>query len=51
MSTLLYIKANAKDDKDSKSITIANHFIKEYKNRNPEDKIITLNLKTNPSAF
>ena len=51
MSTLLYIKANAKDDKDSKSITLANHFMKEYKNRNPEDKIITLNLKDEPIGF
>ncbi len=51
MSTLLYIKANAKEDKDSMSIKISDYFIKEYKNRNPKDKIITLDLKKEPIEF
>lgn len=51
MSTLLYIKANAKEDKNSTSITIAEHFIKEYKNRNPKDNIVTLDLKEEPIGF
>lgn len=44
MKTLLYIKANAKKDEDSKSIRLGNHFVQEYKKRNPEDKIIILDL-------
>ena len=44
MSKILYIKANAKSDGQSRTFQISNMFIEEYKKINPEDEIITLDL-------
>lgn len=44
MSTVLYIKANAKAEGSSKTFRISDIFIDEYKKYHPEDDIITLDL-------
>lgn len=44
MSTILYIKANANDDKQSRTYKISERFIEEYKKLHPDDEIITLDL-------
>lgn len=41
---LLYVKANPKSDSDSTTFALANVFVEEYKKRNPETEIITLDL-------
>lgn len=44
MNKLLYIKANPKPDNVSRTFRISEEFIKAYKEKNPQDKIITLDL-------
>ena len=44
MSKVLYIKANAKSDRASRTFKISDSFIKVYKENNLEDEIITLDL-------
>jgi FMN-dependent NADH-azoreductase len=44
MSTVLYIKANAKPEGTSRTFQISDNFIKQYKELNPNDEIITLDL-------
>ncbi|MFU0824927.1 FMN-dependent NADH-azoreductase [Clostridium sp.] len=44
MSKLLYIKANPKPDNVSRTFRISEEFIKAYKEKNPKDEIITLDL-------
>lgn len=44
MSKVLYIKANAKDEGQSRTFKISDSFIEEYKKLNPNDEIITLDL-------
>lgn len=44
MSTVLYIKANAKPKGTSRTFKISDSFIETYKNNHPSDKIITLDL-------
>ncbi len=44
MSKVLYIKANAKPEGESKTFTVSDAFIDEYKRNNPEDEIVTLDL-------
>jgi FMN-dependent NADH-azoreductase len=44
MSTLLYIKANAKPAGQSRTFRISDSFIEEYKRSYPGDEIITLDL-------
>ena len=44
MSKVLYIKANAKPEGTSKTFTVSDEFIEEYKKNNPNDEIITLDL-------
>ena len=44
MSKVLYIKANAKAEGESRTFRISDSFIEEYKTRNPDDEIITLDL-------
>lgn len=44
MSKVLYIKANPKEDKDSRTFQISEAFMDEYKKLNPDDEIITLDL-------
>ena len=44
MSKVLYIKANAKPEGASKTFQISDSFIEDYKESNPEDEIITLDL-------
>ncbi|MDP4127248.1 MAG: NAD(P)H-dependent oxidoreductase [Bacillota bacterium] len=44
--TLLYVKANPKNDSDSNTFTLANVFIQEYQKKNSDCEIITLDLYT-----
>lgn len=44
MRKVLYIKANAKSEKLSRTFKISNNFIETYKETHPEDEIITLDL-------
>jgi FMN-dependent NADH-azoreductase len=44
MSKVLYIKANAKEEGESRTFKISDSFIEEYKVLNPSDEIITLDL-------
>jgi FMN-dependent NADH-azoreductase len=44
MKKVLYIKANPKPDSESNTFRLANEFIKEYKNNNPDDEITILDL-------
>ena len=44
MSTVLYIKASPKENKESITFKISESFVKEYKKNNPDDKIVKLNL-------
>lgn len=44
MAKVLYIKANAKNEGESRTFRISDQFIKDYKALNPEDEIITLDL-------
>lgn len=44
MGKVLYIKANAKPEEQSRTFRISDSFINEYKRFNPEDEIITLDL-------
>jgi FMN-dependent NADH-azoreductase len=44
MSKVLYIKANAKAEGESRTFRISDRFITEYKAQNPDDEIITLDL-------
>lgn len=44
MSTVLYIKANAKPEGVSRTFKISDAFIETYKKSHPEDEIITLDL-------
>ena len=44
MASLLYIKANPKSDRDSRTFQISERFVAAYKASHPGDEIITLNL-------
>jgi FMN-dependent NADH-azoreductase len=44
MSKLLYIKANAKPEEQSRTFKISDSFIDDYKQNNPGDEITTLDL-------
>lgn len=44
MSKVLYIKATVKPEGQSRTVEVSDKFIEEYKLRNPEDEIITLDL-------
>jgi len=44
MSKILYVKANAKEESESRTYKISEVFIEEYKKNHPEDEIITLDL-------
>jgi len=44
MSKVLYIKANAKSEGESRTFKIADSFMKVYKAENPDDEIIELDL-------
>ena len=44
MSKVLYIKANAKPEGQSRTFKISDSFIEEYKKLNPDDEVITLDL-------
>lgn len=44
MSKVLYIKANAKPEGESRTFKVSDSFIEEYKAQNPNDEIITLDL-------
>lgn len=44
MSFVLYIKANAKNEGESRTFRIADSFVEAYKSSHPKDKVITLDL-------
>lgn len=44
MNKVLYIKANAKGEGESRTFKISDSFIEEYKKQNPDDVITTLDL-------
>lgn len=44
MSKILYIKANAKEEGQSRTFELSDSFIEEYRKQNPNDEIITLDL-------
>ena len=44
MSTVLYIKANAKPEGTSRTFAISEKFVETYKQQHPDDEIITLDL-------
>ncbi len=44
MSKVLYIKANIKQEGESRTFKVSDSFVEEYKKNNPEDEIITLDL-------
>src|SRR5690554_5488198 len=44
MSTILYIKANAKPEGASRTFRISDSFIDTYQQSHPKDQIITLDL-------
>lgn len=44
MSKLLYIKANIKNEGESRTFKVADSFIEEYKKNNPKDEVIVLDL-------
>ncbi|MDK0538167.1 FMN-dependent NADH-azoreductase [Clostridium perfringens] len=44
MSKVLYIKANLKNEGESRTFKVSDSFVEEYKKNNPEDEIITLDL-------
>lgn len=44
MSKVLYIKANAKPEGASRTFQISDTFIETYKQKHPEDEVITLDL-------
>ncbi|MTI47219.1 FMN-dependent NADH-azoreductase [Sporosalibacterium faouarense] len=44
MSKVLYIKANAKPEGESRTFKVSDRFIETYKESHPEDEIITLDL-------
>lgn len=44
MSKILYIKANSKPEGTSRTFKISDNFVKQYKELNPDDEIITLDL-------
>ena len=44
MSKVLYIKANIKNEGESRTFKVSDNFVQEYKKNNPQDEIITLDL-------
>jgi FMN-dependent NADH-azoreductase len=44
MNKVLYIKANAKPDGESRTFKISDKFIEEYIKNNPDDEVVTLDL-------
>lgn len=44
MATLLYIKANAKPEGQSRTFMVSDAFIDAYKEKHPDDKVVTLDL-------
>ncbi|MEA4827142.1 MAG: NAD(P)H-dependent oxidoreductase, partial [Clostridium sp.] len=44
MSKVLYIKANAKPEGTSRTYRISDNFVEKYKEQNPKDEVITLDL-------
>lgn len=51
MKKLLYIKANPKTNKESRTFKISESFIQAYKDTNPNDEIITLDLYNESMRF
>lgn len=44
MSKVLYIKANIKNEGESRTFKVSDSFVEEYKKNNPQDEVIVLDL-------
>jgi len=44
MSKVLYIKANPKKDEDSRTFQVSDSFVESYKEKHPNDEVVTLDL-------
>ena len=44
MSKVLYIKANIKNEGESRTFKVSNSFVEEYMKNNPQDEVIVLDL-------
>lgn len=51
MSKVLYIKANAKEEGQSRTFKISDSFIEEYKKHHPQDEVMTLDLYKEDIGF
>lgn len=51
MSSVLYVKANAKPEGTSRTFQISDRFIEEYKKFHPDDMVITLDLYKEGISF
>ena len=51
MSYVLYIKANAKNEGESRTFRVADSFIEAYKSFHPKDEVITLDLYKEGISF
>ncbi len=44
MSKVLYIKANIKNEGESRTFKVSDSFVEEYKKNNPQDEVVVLDL-------
>ena len=44
MSKVLYIKANIKQEGESRTFKVSDSFVEEYKKNNPNDEVVVLDL-------
>jgi len=44
MSKVLYIKANIKQEEESRTFKVSDSFVEEYKKNNPNDEVVVLDL-------
>ena len=44
MSKVLYIKADIKNEGESRTFKVSDKFVEEYKKNNPKDEVIVLDL-------
>lgn len=51
MSKVLYIKANIKNEGESRTFKVSNSFVEEYMKNNPQDEVIVLDLYTEKIDF
>lgn len=51
MSKVLYIKANAKPEGRSRTFRVSDEFVNEYREKHPQDEVITLDLYKEGISF